>query len=331
MGRETRILLGLLGLLAGLFVGVLSLKLLVPRPPEGAGPDVHGDMAFTVRQELVPPPARGPRAADFAAAPPLVATVPTALAVPALGLDTALPPDPAGSRTDDPPPSRFALAPPAADLDSLDAGQATTDPFVQRAAFAEEEPAGHEPAAGGSRFASPAFDAAGLETATSQVPAVDATLDEGSAALPAGRFGSRVGTGVDEPLPDRMAPPPGADPFAADRTAVPLGAAAPVPQPLTAPHQADPFVRPAVPAPPAPLARQPLAAGPIAGGHVVAAGDSWWSLAERAYGDGRLYRALYAWNRARDPRVTLVPGTALEVPPVERLTATWPTLVPTGR
>ncbi|NBX30334.1 hypothetical protein EBR04_07830 [bacterium] len=39
MGRETKILLGLLGLLAGVFVGVLSMKLFVPRPPDGAGPD----------------------------------------------------------------------------------------------------------------------------------------------------------------------------------------------------------------------------------------------------------------------------------------------------
>jgi nucleoid-associated protein YgaU len=59
---------------------------------------------------------------------------------------------------------------------------------------------------------------------------------------------------------------------------------------------------------------------------VTAAGDSWWDLAERAYGDGRLYRALYAWNRVVDPRVTLAPGTRLEIPSRERLEAAWPRL-----
>jgi 5'-nucleotidase len=68
---------------------------------------------------------------------------------------------------------------------------------------------------------------------------------------------------------------------------------------------------------------------PVEGSHLVVNGDSWWTLAERAYGDGRLYRALYAWNRTLDPRVALLPGTRLDIPPVERLTAAWPGLVPT--
>ena len=45
---------------------------------------------------------------------------------------------------------------------------------------------------------------------------------------------------------------------------------------------------------------------PVAGDYVVQTGDSWGALADRAYGDGRLYRALFAWNRARDPRVRQV-------------------------
>jgi 5'-nucleotidase/UDP-sugar diphosphatase len=67
---------------------------------------------------------------------------------------------------------------------------------------------------------------------------------------------------------------------------------------------------------------------PLAGGHVAQPGDTWWSLAERAYGDGRLYRAVYAWNRARDPRITLAPGTPLQIPPLADLTAAWPHLMP---
>ena len=41
MGRESRFMLALLGLLAGVFVAALSLKLFVPRPPRGTGPDIH--------------------------------------------------------------------------------------------------------------------------------------------------------------------------------------------------------------------------------------------------------------------------------------------------
>jgi nucleoid-associated protein YgaU len=61
---------------------------------------------------------------------------------------------------------------------------------------------------------------------------------------------------------------------------------------------------------------------------VARPGDSWWSLAEAVYGDGRLYRAVFAWNRAIDARVSLVPGTAIELPSRDRLEAAWPALMP---
>jgi 5'-nucleotidase len=84
--------------------------------------------------------------------------------------------------------------------------------------------------------------------------------------------------------------------------------------------------------PPA-AAAGPVTAAPAAatGGRVVQAGDTWWSLAERAYGDGRLYRALFAWNRMLNPRVTLAPGTSLELPPLADLAAAWPHLLPPPR
>jgi nucleoid-associated protein YgaU len=63
--------------------------------------------------------------------------------------------------------------------------------------------------------------------------------------------------------------------------------------------------------------------------YVTREGDSWWSLAEAAYGDGRLYRALYAWNRSLNERVSLVPGTSLDIPPEAKLGAAWSTLLPT--
>ncbi|NDC64271.1 MAG: LysM domain-containing protein, partial [Planctomycetia bacterium] len=88
-----------------------------------------------------------------------------------------------------------------------------------------------------------------------------------------------------------------------------------------------PATLPAAPAAVSPPLDRPTTLVPGAA-YVTVAGDSWWSLAERAYGDGRLYRALFAWNRAIDPRVSLVPGTHLDVPARHQLEESWPRLVP---
>lgn len=221
MGREKTILLGLLGLLAGVFVGVLSLKLLVPRPPTGTGPDIRAEVAVTTAQERVDPPTPSPGRWDFSAAPPLV-------------------PDPPDAPVPD-------AAPPGAEVAA-------------------------RPVA--SRFAVPAAS--------------------------------------------RAAPPsaPDAETPEAEPASVSAPAAAPVVDDAVTPvawQHAEPAPHAAV-------------ATPVAGDYVVRAGDSWWHLAERAYGDGRLYRALFAWNRSREPRITLAPGTRLDVPPLERLQATWPRL-----
>ena len=205
MGRETKLLLGLLATLLGVFVGVLSMKLLVPRPPAGAGPDIQADVATTEPQDLVEPP----RLAADPLPPP---AVPPADEPPARSRFTGT-----GTRSDVPPPAR--------------------DPFVSRASF--DEPAALPP----PRFPAPA---------SQPVP-----------------------TGVHQPQA-AFAPPP-------------------------APGSA----------------------------YVARPGDSWWSLTETVYGDGRLYRAVFAWNRALDPRVSLVPGTAIELPPRDRLEAAWPVLMPT--
>ena len=225
MGRETKILLGLLGLLAGVFMGVLSMKLFVPRPPAGAGPDIHTELAATEPHDLVEPPRLTMRASDFAAAPPLVPA-----AMPAEADTTA-----------------FTTAPPAAD----------------------------------GRYA---------------------THD--------GDFGNADVASVADADPS---PPPRRDPFVA-------AASFEQPDDAEAPASLDRSL-------PAGLAEEPRSMA-LAGSHVAQLGDTWWSLAERAYGDGRVYRALYAWNRAREPRITLAPGTPLQLPPLADLTAAWPRLMP---
>jgi nucleoid-associated protein YgaU len=207
MGRETKLLLGLLATLLGVFVGVLSMKLLVPRPPAGAGPDIQSDVASTEPQDLVEPP-------RFTADP----LPPTTTVTPPSN-------EPRGR-------SRFAGVPSASAV-----APAASDPFVARASYEEPAAAPYPPRP---------------QPVASRVSA----------------------TGLDEQRPAAPPPMPGSS-------------------------------------------------------YVARPGDSWWSLAEQVYGDGRLYRAVFAWNRALDPRVSLVAGTPIELPPRDRLETAWPALMPT--
>lgn len=240
MGRETKFLLAVLAALTGAFVGVLSMKLLVPRPPAGAGPDVEVPQEFASEQDLVEPPSLGQRslpASAFAAAPDFAPA----------GGDTAAPP---------------AAIPPR-------------DPFVARTAF---QPAAVE----------------------ADDPAPQPQSPPSDLAPPPAEFVAASDARPINPVEEMQAPPAAAP---SRYTAVEPGVAVerPVPEP---------------------------SALPITGEHIVQPGDSWWSLAERAYGDGRLYRAIFAWNKALDPRVALTPGTRLEIPPAARLQAAWPRLMP---
>ena len=226
MGREKKMLLALLSVLACAFVGVLLTKLLVPRPPTGAGPDVHAEDSAAQSHDLVEPPAF-----------------------------------------------------------SSGGGSESTSSFAESRSRRTTSDFG-----GGPRFSNSAGEAS-AQAASRQSELMKQELTK---------------------------------------------------QELT---KQDPFVRPAaleqplsaatldaVPVIPAgPSGRPSRSTGVAAGSwYIAAVGDSWWSLAERAYGDGRLYRALFAWNRVLDPRVSLAPGTRLEIPPQSRLEAAWPKLVSFG-
>ena len=263
MGRETKYLLALLGLLAGVFFGVVSLKLFVPRPPAGAGPDVHGAIATTEAQAIVEPPELSP--------PPALAdaglTTPPPLAADATSLDD----QESAVRS-----SRFGGG-----------ADAARDPFVVAASYdAAETP--EQPPESPSAFQAEPPSAPPFEAAAISEPPPPADRPPPAELLPPPSF-------------ERPSPPSAEPGFAAPArgAAVPSG------------------FEPGLP---------PTAA--LGETYVAQAGDSWWSLAERAYGDGRLYRALFAWNRMLDPRVSLAPGTRLEIPPAAKLGAAWPALMP---
>jgi len=245
MGRETKILLALLATLAGVFLGVLSMKLLVPRPPVGAGPDVHIDVANAEANELVDPPSLSPPS-------------PGPVAV-----------DPGFAEANSPPPARYAEGP-----SNSDSGDLLPPPMPLSA------PAAAPPAA---------------------MPQAAAHSDE-------------------QPMPPAAIP---AAPLRRDPFVAPAGLQMPITQ---SPGMQSPGMQSPVNEVIPPAETMPV---PSVAAYVANPGDSWWDLAERAYGDGRLYRALFAWNRVIDPRVSLTPGTRLEIPPRARLEAAWPKLMPT--
>lgn len=270
MGREATLLLALLGLLAGALAGVVSMKLFVPRPPVGAGPDIHhGDLTATEDQELVEPPPL--------ALPP-VATPPAATDAAVL------------------PASRFsrAVAPPADQVGDPQPG--VRDPFVAPASFSTATADNLLPPAETLASADLLRPADALPPPAASIPPAEpapAATSRGSAAT------------------DDLLPPPG---FTATEFAVPSPPADSLARFPTAESAA--------------ASPTPGFAAADSATYVAQPGDSWWSLAEQTYGDGRLYRALFAWNRDRDPRVSLVPGTRLELPPRDRLSVAWPALMP---
>jgi nucleoid-associated protein YgaU len=62
--------------------------------------------------------------------------------------------------------------------------------------------------------------------------------------------------------------------------------------------------------------------------YTVAENDSFWSIAEKAYGDGTYYRALFAYNSDRYPHAEDVRvGSVLDMPSVDVLKSRFPQLV----
>ncbi|HZZ74017.1 MAG TPA: hypothetical protein VFE24_17320 [Pirellulales bacterium] len=56
--------------------------------------------------------------------------------------------------------------------------------------------------------------------------------------------------------------------------------------------------------------------------------DSYWTIAQQVYGNGRYDRALDEYNRRRRPNRHLEPGDELETPPLETLRRLYPDLCP---
>lgn len=286
LGRETKILLALLGTLSSGFVGVLGSKLFVPRPPDGAGPDVHLPARDHEDGPIVDPPSFDRLERSMFSA-----------------TDGAMSGDDGGSESLLEPPT-FAEADAAID----DAGSRFGGPVG-------DEPTGFPR----SQSFGMADESESADSLAEAAAGFDAGDDDGM--LAEGMLAENAGVVADDAYPDA------GEGFAAsaafDEPAAyaddQFGGSLPTEPPSFGADAMEPPGR----------FTPPVDALPISsGGHVVVAGDTWWSIAERAYGEGRLYKPLFAWNRAIDPRVSLTPGTTLEVPPLDSLATAHASLLP---
>lgn len=68
---------------------------------------------------------------------------------------------------------------------------------------------------------------------------------------------------------------------------------------------------PAAPAPAEPA--KPAEAAPATGNHVIVAGDTYWDLAKKAYGDATKWKLIFEANKGQKPH-RLMPGATLTIP-----------------
>ena len=260
MGRESKFLLSLLGLLAGIFITALALRLLIPRPPEGAGPDIH-TVTFNPFAETVLPP-------DLTPSPEKKTPWPS---TPLSETEQSEPRFPSIEASFEPSLNHLEKRePPLAQIQSDDVPSLETVNDIQH--DDTKEPNGYS-----SLDSTPALAPwQSQESLTLSTPTSTPT---------------KPSDDVISQLPPQ--PPPTVNSLPQTT--------------ITKPPQK-----------------------PSPGMHYdVQKGDSWWELAEEAYGDGRYYRSLFAWNKTLHPRVSLSPGTNLEIPETNQLRLAWPQLIPT--
>lgn len=87
-------------------------------------------------------------------------------------------------------------------------------------------------------------------------------------------------------------------------------------EPTTAAAEVEPQPAPEVVEPTPPPLPQPPPQAPAETLYVVQPGDTLWNIAQRIYGDGKLWKAIYEANRDRIPSVSAMKvGTELRIPP----------------
>ena len=276
MGRESKFLLSLLGLLAGIFVTALALRLLIPRPPEGTGPDIH-TMTFNPFSETVSPPDLTPRPENNSPQQETIVSDVEQKQQQFPNIEASFEPSYVQTQTNE-------LPLPAIKLDTpptLEPVNKTLSPDVQA------------PDVQAPDVQAPDVQAPDAERFPNVEHQNAAPWQTEEAIQPFPEASTKSVDSVNSQLP--LQPPPIANSLPQRSTTKPI---------------------------------KKLSPGML---YDVQEGDSWWQLAESAYGDGRYYRSLFAWNKTLQPRVSLSPGTTLEIPQMNQLQLAWPRLIPLNR
>jgi len=260
-----------------------------PPPSTVISPSAVASSALAPSSLAPSPSSYGATPAPIAGSPSLSGTAPPAVA------PHSAPPSPAAVSNDSAPPAPLPST----------AG----NPLRGAASLpAAELSSGASPSDGGNR--------AGFASTTSPSPSAEPTLPTAGAGsgAPTGRTESAVAFS-----------PPSA--FSAGRSTPSTGASG------------ASFAAPAVESAPPGNAFRPTADRDVAAAsaalpaatpdkpYVVAPDDSFWSISEKAYGNGAYYRALFQYNRDRYPNADDVrPGSVLDIPPLDALKRQFPEL-----
>ena len=273
MGRESKFLLSLLGLLAGIFVTALALRLLIPRPPEGTGPDIH-TMTFNPFSETVSPPDLTPRPENNSPQQETIVSDVEQKQQQFPNIEASFEPSYVQTQTNESPLPAIKLDTPP----TLEPVNKTLSPDVQA------------PDVQAPDVQAPDVQAPDAEKFPNVEHQNAAPWQTEEAIQPFPEASTKSVDSVNSQLP--LQPPPIANSLPQRSTTKPI---------------------------------KKLSPGML---YDVQEGDSWWQLAESAYGDGRYYRSLFAWNKTLQPRVSLSPGTTLEIPQMNQLQLAWPRLIP---
>ena len=356
MGRDTKIGLAIVGVLALTFTGLLVKKFIFVGP--GAMSEI--DSARNSASHPAPAPANDKPTVVMAQkdSPAAAGKLPSELRGPAShGVEGETPADmPRGSYlpADSPAENRYARQQNPAAVEEDGVAGADANPFgsriagrTARDATAEDVDAqaphtldvGPDGAAALDARKPPARASRNpLRRLSAEVPldetptAADLTLDnlDPPQALPVGNEPTAAADPQSAQQPE--------DSPAADPLELPRGDSfdAPVAEPAEA--SAEPAPMPAQPrsryqmpaAPPADVTPEPAQVSN--GTYTIQPNDSLWKISEKVYGNGRYFKAIGEHNRAKLPQADrLTVGTVISVPPAGELEQDYPSLCPKQR
>lgn len=148
-------------------------------------------------------------------------------------------------------------------------------------------------------------------------PKLDGRITEVAATVAAAPAAEPAKPAEPAPAPAEPAKPAEAAPAEPAMPALPAGSGDITTTPPTVPAETAPATpapaEPAKPAEAAPAPAKPADAAPAEASHVIVAGDTYWDLAKKAYGDGAKWKVISEANKGYEPR-RLPVGATLTIP-----------------